>query len=464
MRSLGIIGGGITGLSAAYHLRPAGYAVSIYEASERTGGVICSHREGDWLAEGGPNTILETSPEIAALVQELGLADRRQYSDPRADARFVVRGGRAVQLPATPLQFFLAPFFSWTAKMSLLAEPFRPRRRGSDEESVAGFVRRRLGQEFLDYGIDPLVTGIYAGDPAQLSIEHAFPRIHALEAKYGSLIRGQFLGARERRKRGDVAKDRARKFSFDDGLQVLPDTLARKLGDCLRRGTRVTRAARTASGWRLSVESPSGAATAAHDAVLFCGTAHSLARLELASDGVPDLALLGAVHYPPVTSVVLGFRRSDVAHPCQGFGMLIPHGEGFGILGTLFSSALFPRRAPTGHVTLTTYVGGVRNPSVAALDDEMLVDLTVRELGRLLGVTGRPVFRHLTRWPHAIPQYNLGYGRVKERLAELESRAPGFFVTGHFRDGVALSDSLLNGRKVADRIATHFRSAAPAAA
>ncbi|MCC6235416.1 MAG: protoporphyrinogen oxidase, partial [Verrucomicrobiales bacterium] len=329
MRSIGIIGGGITGLTAAHHLRKAGFSVTLYEASPRTGGVICSHRDGECLAEGGPNTILETAPEIAALVEELGLAPRRHYSSPDASARYVVRNAAAVQLPASPIQFFLAPFFSWNAKFSLLCEPFRPRRRETTEESVAEFVQRRLGREFLEYGIDPLVTGIYAGDPAQLSVEHAFPRIHALEARYGSLIRGQFFGARERKKRGDVAKDRARKFSFDDGLQVLPDTLAQRNADSLQLHTRVTRATRTGTSWTLHLERTPGTGSrpvqAQHDVVLFCGTAHSLARLELDAPDVPSLAPLAEVHCPPVTSVVLGFRRSEVSHPCSGFGVLIPH-------------------------------------------------------------------------------------------------------------------------------------------
>ncbi len=452
--SVGILGAGITGLTAAWQLRRLGLTVALYEASPRTGGPICSRRDGDWLAEGGPNTILETAPAIATLVDDLGLAPRRQYSDPAAGARFVVRGAQPRELPGSPLRFFLGGMYSASAKLRLLREPLVPRGTVEDE-AIADFVRRRLGTEFLEYGIDPLVTGIYAGDPEKLSVRHAFPRIQALEQRYGSLILGQIFGARERKKRGDVAKDRARKFSFDDGLQVLPDTLAASFQGTgiLRLGTEVLSLERAGTAWQVELRDRDGRRTVSHDAFLCCGTAGGLARVPVRGLGNDAaLAVLNEIRHPPVTSVVLGFRRADVAHPCQGFGALIPHREGFGILGTIFSSSLFPRRAPAGHLTLTTYVGGMRNPDAAALPDGPLLDLVLRELGRLFGVAGKPAFVHLMRWPRAIPQYEVGYGRFKQVFDDLEARGPGLFFAGHLRDGVALSDSIQAGLRSAERI------------
>lgn len=464
-RSVAIVGGGITGLSAAWHLHQNKVRVTLYEAAPRVGGVICSWREGDWLAEGGPNTILETSPRIARFVDELGLSSRRRYSDPTAAARYVVRDRRPVKLPSGPAQFVVSRLFSASAKARMLREPFIGRGRG--EESVADFVRRRLGQEFLDYAVDPLVTGIYAGDPARLSIQHAFPRIYGLEARHGSLIRGQLFGARERRRHAQVARSRAPKFSFDDGLQVLPDTLGGRLGRSVELRTRVEEIRRDATGWRLTLRRGRDVAEAKHAAVAFCGTSHALAQVALVANAPVDLAPFEDIPYPPVASIVLGFRREAVAHPCCGFGMLIPDREGFGILGSIFSSALFPRRAPPGHLMLTTYVGGARHPARALLPDEELVSLVQRDLASLLGASGPPVFRKVTVWPRAIPQYELGYGRFQRMLAELETNAPGFFVAGHFRDGVALSDSILAGERVALRMAgflTGRADRAPAAA
>src|SRR5438270_825458 len=234
MNSVAVIGAGVTGLTAAFYLQRKGIPVMVYEASPRAGGVIQSVRRDGFLAEFGPNTILETSPTVAQLVVDAGLENRRLYPDTHAEARYLVRYGRLIEMPASPLGFLTTKLFSRQAKLAVLREPFLPARRDGKEESIAEFILRRLGQEFLDYAVDPLVAGIYAGDPYKLSLPHAFPKLAQLEAKYGSLIKGQILGARERKKTREIAKDRAPKFSFDDGLQVLTDTLAKHLGDSLQ--------------------------------------------------------------------------------------------------------------------------------------------------------------------------------------------------------------------------------------
>src|SRR6478736_4668885 len=234
MKSVAIIGAVITGLTAAFYLKRKGLTVTVYEASGRVGGVIQSLRKNGYLAEFGPNTLLETSPKIAQLVRDVGLQSRRLDPDPQAGARYVVRYGRPIEMPGSPLGFFNTDLFTLKAKFAVLREPFIKPRRDGVEESIAQFVVRRFNQEFLDHAIDALVAGIYAGDPHKLSVTHAFPKLKALEDNYGSMIKGQILGARERTQRGEVAKDRAPKFSFDEGLQVLTDTLAQKLGANVR--------------------------------------------------------------------------------------------------------------------------------------------------------------------------------------------------------------------------------------
>lgn len=449
LKSVAVIGAGITGLTAAFYLKRGGVPVEVYDSNSRTGGVIQTLRRDGFLAEFGPNTILETSPKVSQLIRDAGLAARRLNSDPAAEARYVVRYRRPIEMPASPPGFFTTKLFTLGAKLAVLREPFVPPRRDGVEESIAQFVVRRLNQEFLDHAIDALVAGVYAGDPHRLSVLHAFPRLKALEEKYGSLIKGQILGARERKKSGEVAKDRAAKLSFDEGLQVLPDALAAHLGESLKLNTPITQLTRTATGWR--VTAPSGETE--YSAVIYCGTAYRLA--ELAIGGVPSqpsLKPFSEISYPPVASVVLGFRREDVAHPCAGFGMLIPRIEGFRILGTIFSSSLFPNRAPAGHLLLTSYVGGARYPELAMQPADGLVETALADLRVLLGIKGRPVFVQTATYSHAIPQYNVGYGKYRQLLNELESAAPGLFFAGHYRDGVSLGDSIVSGANIAERV------------
>jgi protoporphyrinogen/coproporphyrinogen III oxidase len=481
MKPVAIIGAGITGLTAAFYLKRKGVPITVYEASGRVGGVIQSLRKDGYLAEFGPNTLLETSPKIGQLVCDAGLQSRRLDPAPKSEARYVVRYQRPIAMPGSPLGFFTTNLFSFKAKLAVLREPFIPRRRDGAEESIAQFVMRRFNQEFLDHAIDALVAGIYAGDPYKLSVTHAFPKLKALEDNYGSMIKGQIFGARERKKRGEVAKDRAPKFSFDEGLQVLPDTLREHLGDSVNFNTSVTKLTQSADDWTLTLRENGHESQAGHSAVIYCGTAFKLAELQVelssvkgragsplpaarppTNDGAHgvtrptdalDLSSFSEIRHPPVASVVLGFRREDVAHPCEGFGMLIPKIEGFKILGTIFSSSLFPNRAPAGHHTLTSYVGGERNPELASLPADRLYEIVCKDLRVLLGVRGKPTFQHCVFYPKAIPQYNVGYGRFKHFMAELEAKAPGLFLAGHYRDGVSLSDSIVSGCNVAERVA-----------
>ncbi|MBI2949975.1 MAG: protoporphyrinogen oxidase [Verrucomicrobia bacterium] len=461
MKSLAIIGGGITGLTAAFRLGRKNIPVTLYEAGPRVGGVIATERRDGYLAESGPNSILETSPLITSLVRDLGVEERRLNPAPEAKKRYVVRNGRPIALPQSPLGFFTTPLFSIGAKLRLLAEPFVRRAPEGREETIAEFVTRRIGNEFLDYAINPFVAGVYAGNPARLSVRHAFPKLYALEQKYGSLILGQFLGARERRRRAEVSKQAAKMFSFDDGLQVLTDTLSGRLADRIRFSTPVVRFQQTRDGWKVTLKREGREETHDHAAVIFTAPVHRLPEVQLQSERYLNWAPLSQINYPPVASVALGFRRGEVAHPLDGFGVLIPEKERFNILGTLFSSSLFPNRAPAGHVTLTSFLGGTRHPELALRGAEELVQITLQDLRVLLGVTGQPTFQHIALFPKAIPQYEVGYGRFEELMREVEEKAPGFFLAGNYRRGISMGDSIVSGHHVAESAERHWTAALP---
>jgi protoporphyrinogen/coproporphyrinogen III oxidase len=444
---IAIVGGGVTGLTAAWHLHGQGHRVTVFEQSDRTGGAVSTTLQDGWLVENGPNSLLE-SPQFDALVAGLGLTANRQYAAPAAKNRYLVRGGRLVPVPMAPQKLLTTPLFSLRTKLRLFAEPFTRARVRPADASLAAVVRDHFGQEIVDYAINPLVAGIYAGDPETLSTRHAFPKLWEIEQTHGSLIRGQIAAMKARRARGEKAA--ARIVSFAGGLQTLPLALAAAIpAGALRTRTTVVSLS-PGRTWKLVSRRDGLATTAEFDAVVLAVPAPALAQLTLGSAGDRPLAPLAQIDYPPVASLFLGFRREQVAHPLDGFGALVPAVEHRSVLGVLFSSTLFPDRAPEGLVALTVYVGGTRQPELAALAPEALRLPVLSDLRDLLGVRGDPVFSRTTLWPHAIPQYNLGYERFLDLMTRAEREHAGLFIGGHVRDGISLANCIAAGGRLAD--------------
>lgn len=444
-----IIGAGISGLCTAYWLQKNGFEVQVFEKTGHAGGVIISEKIDGFLVDMGPNSTLETSEVLKNLVEELGLADQKVYANEASNKRYIVKNGELMAIPMSLLSFLKTDLFSWRAKLRLLQEPFLKPTLG-DDIALADFVHHRLGREFLDYAINPFVAGVYAGDPRSLSTAAGFPKLYALEKNYGSLIRGAVLGARERKKRKEVAKDRARMFSFRDGMQTFTDALKAKIGS-IEYHTTVSNLKQSGGGFELEVEREGKKEALEFDIAVCCAPTHALAPL-LANIAPEETAPLADVYYPPVAVVFTAFRETDIQRELDGFGFLIPEVEKRQILGSIWSSVIFPGRAPEGHVAFTSFVGGTRQPDNALLPEDQLKALVLSELKSLVGIAGEPVLTKIKKWEKAIPQYKVGYKKIQAVFDKLEAQYPGLYFAGNYRRGISVGDSVLSAHEVVEQV------------
>jgi oxygen-dependent protoporphyrinogen oxidase len=430
-----IIGGGISGLTTAFLLKRKGFDVTVFEQSEKVGGNVQTIQRDGYTVEQGPNSLLK-SPRLIDLVRLLNLEDKVIAADPSAQKRYILSGGK---LEAMGAKSFVNGYFSLKTVFSLAREPF-VRSKSPEGESVAEFVSRRISAEFLDKAIDPFVSGVYAGDPKNLSMRSAFPKLFEMERDFGSLIMGTF-----RRKVEKPDPNFPKTFSFHGGLKTLIDALAAEIGDRIKLSAPVSEIEEIDGGkFRVNGEE--------FDAVVVSTPAFVAADLVKSRD--ENLArLLSEVNYPQVAVVVLGFKSEKIKKELDGFGFLIPSKERRPILGTLFHSAVFHERAPDGYQLLMTFIGGVR--SGAQLDeksDEELKTLVLEQLGEILGVAGEPDFFHVKRWKRAIPQYRVGYEEVTASVADFERRHAGIYFCSNFYRGISMSDCVKNAFEAADNI------------
>lgn len=451
-----ILGGGISGLSTAYFLRRNGLNVRVLEKQERAGGSISTYLRDGFLIDRGPNSTLDTTPILHLLFRDLQIEDEVEYANEKASNRYIVRNGKLQKLPMNPLAFFASGLFSVRAKLGLLRELFvKPADPGQDE-SLAEFVVRRLGREFLDYAIDPFVSGVYAGVPEALSVRSAFPKLWELEQSYGSLIKGALLGARKRRKRAEASKQKARLLSFRKGMQTLTDALSAHLKEDLHLGVSVQKILPTAEGYEIHARTKHEMAKFCARRLVFAIPAHTLAELPVGFD-FPIREALRRIPYPPVTMVFFGYNGNPSPRPLDGFGFLVPRAERRQILGTIWSSSIFSGRAPVGGAAFTTFVGGTRQPEIALLPDERLREIVLKELKDLLGVTQKPDVVEIARWEKAIPQYNVGHGEVVRAIEAFEDNHPEIFVSGNFRGGISVSDCIKNAFELSRKLVPEFQ-------
>jgi oxygen-dependent protoporphyrinogen oxidase len=424
-----VVGTGMSGLSAARSLRRAGAAVTVIEGAPVPGGALASEQVDGYTIEYGANTVQE-SVELSELVADAGLAELTAASD-SAKRRYLVHRGHLVAMPGAPPELLSTPLLSWRGKLRLATEPWRRSGTGPGE-SLASFFGRRLGRETLPLA-DALGLGVYAGDPEELAVGHAFRRAYALEREHGSL----FAGLRRMRSSG---RRPPRLVGFEGGFAHLAAQLASDLN--VSYGWTAERLERR--GDRFSLQARQGAEirTWTSDWVVLALPAQSTATL-LQPFGATEA--IAAIPHAPVAVVALGYRREQVEHPLDGFGVLIPHREGRPILGVLFSSTLFPHRAPPGHVLLTVMVGGRRRADLVGTSDEALIGMVRHELADLLGVDGDPVIGRVKRWQPGIPQPTASWQEARDAAAALERDLPGLTILGNWLHGVGVPDCVRSG-------------------
>ncbi|MCH8557220.1 MAG: protoporphyrinogen oxidase [Balneolia bacterium] len=443
-----VAGGGISGLTVAHKLSKRGRSVTLVHSGKEAGGALRTVEKNGWILETGPNTIVESNTYLRELIDELGMRKRVVTAQPVAKNRYIVKNKKLVPLPGGAMEFIRTPLFSGRAKLRLFKEPFI--RKGTDpDESLANFVRRRLGGEFLDYAINPFVAGVYAGDPENLSMRMAFPMLGVLEDKYGSLIKGQFKIKPEDRKKGDLPRASAPMISFKSGNREFVKALTDSLGERIRADFNITKIKKNTDGYVL--ESADGIKAEGKNLIL---TLPLFALQNIEWSGFDeDLKELPETEYPPLTVVHLGYKKEQVAHLLDGFGMLVPAAEKMNILGCLFNSSLFQGRTPEDdHHLLTCFIGGSRSPDYARETDEMILKRVKEDINLLLGAKSEPVMYHITRWDKAIPQYTTAYKAVYNYLGRMEEKHTGLHYLGNFRNGISVPDCIRNAVTLAEKL------------
>jgi len=445
-----ITGGGISGLSLAYLLakRNPSLDLIVLEAENRAGGKIWTDRADGFLCETGVNGFLDNRPRTIELAMDLSLNPLRGSESSRR--RFIFSGGRLHLIPESPAAFLRSDLLSLRGRMRIICEPFVPGGRDEDE-SLARFARRRLGREAYEKLIDPMASGIYAGDPERLSLKSCFPRIYELERSYGSLIRALIRLQIKARREGRPAPGPGPGgvlTSFYDGMETLVSALKGFLGERVRTSAKVISLDRR--GGYYSVYLSDGSVIDS-DIVVVATPAYAASEILKEFDR-PLSQVLSEIHYPSVSVVSMGYRREKIRGGLDGFGFLVPFREGRRILGTLWDSSIFPNRAPDGYALLRSMVGGARASDMAMQDKDRLTDIVMDELSEIMGIKGQPDFVRVYVHDRAIPQYTIGHDERLKIMEGLLVKYKGLYLTGNAYRGIGVNDCIENSHRLAMRI------------
>ena len=471
---IAIIGGGISGLACAHRLcelRDAAHSnleIFLFEAGLRLGGTIQTQVHDGFVVERGADAFLSEKPEALELAKHLGIENEIIGTCPDNRRSFILQSGRLVPVPpgfyliapSDLVAFLKTPLFSLSGKFRMMMEPFIPMK-NIEDETVADFVRRRLGKECLERVAQPMLAGIYTGDPEKLGMASTVPRFLEFERKYGSVLRGLFAEKQKREKKIEVSGPRYSLFlSFKKGMATLVDSLAQNLsGVTIRLNSQVKEIVRESASkkWRVVFSSGEGRTM---DAVVLALPAHAISRILEKTE--PFLAsALGAVPYESVATVNLAYKKQEVGHALDGFGFVVPKAEANAILAASFSSRKFEGRAPVGCVLIRAFVGGAFGKRFWEMEDFELLREVRREIEQVLRITGAPVFSLLSRYPRAMIQYPPGYPRKIEQMKQMFRQTQGLYGAGPVFASAGTPDCIRQGQETAGEIFKDFSERKP---
>ena len=445
-----IIGAGLTGLSLAHFLKKSGRSPLILEQSDKPGGVINTVSENGFIFETGPNTGVLSSFELVTIFEDLKDKCSISIANKGAEKRYVMKNGKWQALPSGLFSAVSTPLFTLKDKFRILGEPFR--KPGSDpDESVADMVVRRLGRSYLDYAVDPFISGIYAGDPSRLVTRYALPKLYALEHNYGSFIKGTIKKSREPKSEDDK-KVTKKVFSADGGLGNLIKALADDTGSSnIVCGAKNIRIETDGNGFIVNyLTHDNQTVSIKTNKVVSTIGGYNLPELlpflpsELLS---PMLGL----EYAGVVQAAVGFKKWD-GFPLDAFGALVPTKEKRNILGILFPSAIFKGRAPEGGALLSVFLGGIKNSGIIKMTDDQIIGIVLGEIESTLNNSNKPDLLKIYRYTHAIPQYEKSSGERLDAINTIEKKFPGLILAGNIRDGIGMADRVKQAKKIADSL------------
>lgn len=451
MERIAIIGGGISGLSLAWFLLEKDPAadITIFESEQQPGGKIWTDRAEGFLCEWGVNGFLDNRPKTLELSKKLALEPMR--SNDASRKRFIFSNGVLHRLPESPPAFLLSKLLSLTGRLRVMAEPFIPGN-AKEEETLAEFARRRLGREAYEKLIDPMASGIYAGNPETLSLRACFPKVYDLEKKYGGLIRGMLKLQQEKKKQGSAEKVGAGPggvlTSYFNGMGELIRSLKTMLGDRLRLGYRAVSIERKGSSYTIHFADSSSFEA---ETVIVASPAYAASEMLKNVDRKLS-STLAEIPYPSVSVACLGYKKEKFTADLDAFGYLIPSREKRKILGTLYDSSIFPNRAPDGYALLRIMVGGARASDLAMEPESRLLEMIRKELSDIINISAEPDFVRIYRHEMAIPQYTVGHTERLRNIDAILEKQKNLYLTGNAYRGISVNDCIDNSAKLAEKI------------